>query len=198
MLSLWKKVQTDEKNKLIRIQRQMTLGLVVLMLSACVTPHKQSRYLDAVEAPFNDLNLVQVGIPSILVEAEIAPYLIPVDQSCEALDANIHELDGALGADQTGHLRDSTLYERALEEVDNQAVGALRSTTESVLPFRSWVRRLSGADRHAKQVARANAAGLIRRAFLKGIRVSKSCPMVMPQQPYGKTAFDPAQFKRSG
>jgi hypothetical protein len=153
-------------------------------------PHKQSRYIDAVEAPFNDLNLVQAGIPSILVEAEIAPYLVPMDQSCEALDSSIHQLDIALGADQTGHASDPTLYERALDEADNQAVGAIRSTTESMLPFRSWVRKLSGADRHTKQVARANAAGLIRRAFLKGVRISKNCPMVMPQQPYGKTAFD--------
>jgi hypothetical protein len=143
-----------------------------------------------VEAPFNDLNLVQAGIPSILVEAEIAPYLIPRDQSCEALATSIYELDIALGADQIAHASDPTLYQRALDEADNQAVGAIRSTTESILPFRSWVRKLSGADRHSKQVARANAAGLIRRAFLKGVRISKSCPMVMPQQPYGKTAFD--------
>lgn len=192
-------MQTDEKNKTTHIQRQALVVLLALMLSACVTQHKQSRYLEAVEAPFNDLNLVQVGIPSILVEAEIAPYLVPVDQSCEALDANIHELDSALGADQTGHAIDPTLYERALEEVNDQAVGALRSTTESILPFRSWVRKLSGADRHAKQVARANAAGLIRRAFLKGIRVSRSCPLVMPQQPYRNAAFDhPIQLKRIG
>ncbi len=190
-------MQTHGNHQWIHIGRQSTLVLFALILSACVTPHKQSRYIDAVEAPFNDLNLVQAGIPSILVEAEIAPYLVPTDQSCEALDANIHDLDSALGADQTGHTSDPTLYERALEEANNQAVGAIRSTTESILPFRSWVRKLSGADRHAKQVAKANAAGLIRRAFLKGIRVSKSCPLVMPQQPYGKTAFDhPISLKR--
>ncbi len=190
-------MQAHGYHQWIHIGRQSTLVLFALILSACVTPHKQSRYIDAVEAPFNDLNLVQAGIPSILVEAEIAPYLVPTDQSCEALDANIHELDGALGADQTGHTSDPTLYQRALDEANDQAVGAIRSTTESVLPFRSWVRKLSGADRHAKQVAKANAAGLIRRAFLKGIRVSKSCPLVMPQQPYGKTAFDhPIPLKR--
>jgi hypothetical protein len=190
-------MQPHEKNNLIWI-RHLSIGvLLALMLSACVTPQKQSRYIDAVEAPFNDLNLVQAGIPSVLVEAEIAPYLVPTDQSCEALASSIYELDTALGADQTGHASDPTLYQRALDEADNQAVGVIRSTTESILPFRSWVRKLSGADRHAKQMARANAAGLIRRAFLKGVRVSKSCPLVMPQQPYGKNALDhPPHFKR--
>jgi hypothetical protein len=190
-------MQPHEKNILTSIWRPSMGIFLALILSACVTPHKQSRYIDAVEAPFNDLNLVQAGIPAILVEAEIAPYLVPTNQSCEVLDLSIYELDSALGADQIGHDSDPTLYQRALEEADNQAVGALRSTTESILPFRSWVRKLSGADRHTKQVAKANAAGLIRRAFLKGIRISKNCPMVMPQQPYGKTAFDhPLELKR--
>lgn len=189
-MSLRNKMQKYEKHTLLQVMRNSALIVFALSLAGCVVHQKQSKYIDAVEAPFHDLNLVQQGIPSVLVEAEIAPYLVPSDQSCEALSASIYELDIALGADQKGHLNDPTMYERALDELDSQAVDAIRNTTESILPFRGWVRKLSGAARHSKQIARANAAGLIRRSFLKGIRVSKNCPMVLPQQPFGPTALN--------
>lgn len=189
-------MQKNEKFTLLRVLCPFALMAFAMSLTGCVIHQKQSKYMDAVEAPFHDLNLIQKGIPSVLVEAEIAPYLVPSDQSCEALSASIYALDVALGSDQKGHLNDPTMYERALEELDEQAVDAIRNTTESLLPFRGWVRKVSGAARHTKRIARANAAGLIRRSFLKGVRVSKNCPMVLPQQPFGPTALNFAPLKK--
>jgi hypothetical protein len=197
VMSQWNKMQKyDEytESRLFQIARNVSLVLFALLFSGCVVHQKQSKYIDAVEAPFHDLNLIQKGIPSVLVEAEIAPYLVPSDQSCEALSASIYALDEALGSDQKGHLNDPTMYDRAVEELDSQAVDAIRNTTESILPFRGWVRKLSGAARHNKRIARANAAGVIRRAFLKGVRVSKNCPMVIPQQPFGPTTLNNIPF----
>jgi len=51
----------------------------------------------------------------------------------------------------------------------------LRSTTEGLVPFRGWVRKLSGAERYSKQVQAAIAAGAARRAFLKGLMAAKAC-----------------------
>ncbi|MBC7751019.1 MAG: hypothetical protein H7Z73_04770 [Candidatus Saccharibacteria bacterium] len=195
-MSLWNKMQIYKQHTLLQGLRYSTLILLALSLTGCVVHQKQSKYIDAVEAPFHDLNLIQKGIPSLLVEAEIAPYLVPSDQSCEALSKNIYELDVALGTDQKGHMIDPTMYKRAVEELDEQAVDAIRNTTESLLPFRGWVRKVSGAARHSKRIARANAAGLIRRSFLKGVRVSKNCPMVLPQQPFGPTALNFAPLGR--
>lgn len=198
-MSLRNKMQIYEEYTLrrgLKILRGPTLILLALSLTGCVVHQKQSKYLDAMEAPFHDLHLIQKGIPSVLVEAEIAPYLVPSDQSCQALSASIYELDVALGVDQKGSLRDPTMYELATEELDSQAVDAIRNTTESLLPFRGWVRKLSGAARHSKRIARANAAGLIRRAFLKGVRVSKSCPMVIPQQPFGPAVLNLIPFHK--
>jgi hypothetical protein len=189
-------MQNNEKHRSFLVLRHLALICCALSLTGSVVHQKQSKYIDAVEAPFHDLNLIQKGIPSVLVEAEIAPYLVPSDQSCEALSKSIYELDAALGADQKGHLQDPTLYERAVDELDEQAVDAIRNTTESVVPFRGWVRKLSGAARHAKRISRANAAGLIRRSFLKGIRVSKNCPMVLPQQPFGPSALNFTSFRK--
>jgi hypothetical protein len=39
------------------------------------------------------------------------------------------------------------------------------------------VRKLSGAERHSKQVAASIAAGTARRAFLKGMATSQQCGM---------------------
>ncbi|GAC1369094.1 MAG: hypothetical protein NVS3B3_00490 [Aquirhabdus sp.] len=195
-MSRWNKMQKYKEYTQLRVLHHSALIVFVLSLTGCVVHQKQSKYIDAVEAPFHDLNLIQEGIPSVLVEAEIAPYLVPSDQSCEALSKSIYELDIALGADQKGHLNDPTMYERAVDELDEHALDAIRSTTESLLPFRGWVRKLSGAARHTKRIARANAAGLIRRSFLKGIRVTKNCPMVLPQQPFGPTTLNFTPLKK--
>jgi len=44
-----------------------------------------------------------------------------------------------------------------------------------VIPFRGWIRKLTGAERYSKRVAAAITAGAVRRAFLKGVRVMKNC-----------------------
>ena len=59
--------------------------------------------------------------------------------------------------------------------VDDAAERALQGAAESVVPFRSWVRKLTGAEKHSKHVAAAIAAGTVRRAFLKGLRVARGC-----------------------
>lgn len=57
----------------------------------------------------------------------------------------------------------------------DQAVGMVRSKVD-IIPFRGVVRRVSGADRHAKAVERAYQAGRLRRAFLKGLGASLDPP----------------------
>jgi len=145
-------------------------------LCACAT-HDQSRVMDAATAPLSDLNIVQAEIPPALIQAQKQPYAIPVELSCPALAAEIQELDAVLGPDLDTPASDANpgLVERGSNEAKNAAVGALRSTTESVIPFRGWVRKLTGAERYSKKVAAAIAAGTVRRAFLKGLRVSKAC-----------------------
>jgi hypothetical protein len=51
----------------------------------------------------------------------------------------------------------------------------LRGAAESVIPFRGWIRKLDGAERHSKEVAAAIAAGSVRRAFLKGVGQTLGC-----------------------
>jgi hypothetical protein len=44
-----------------------------------------------------------------------------------------------------------------------------------IIPYRGWVRKLSGAERHAKKVDQAYQAGKLRRAYLKGLGLVMGC-----------------------
>jgi len=131
----------------------------------------------AVEAPLADLNLVREKIPAILQAALKAPYALPSQRACPDLADEVRALDGALGADLDTPPTTSNpgLVERGSNAVGDAANDALRGAAESVIPFRGWVRKLDGAERHSKEVAAAIAAGSVRRAFLKGVGQALGC-----------------------
>lgn len=156
--------------------RSLTLVGLSLLLWGCATP-EQAKVVDAAVVPLNDLNIVRAEIPAALARAQEGPYAIPADASCTILGTEIHELDAVLGPDLDAPATDSnpSLIERGTEQVQNAAIGAIRRTTEGVVPFRGWVRKLTGAERYSKKVAAAIAAGTVRRAFIKGLMASKTC-----------------------
>ncbi len=162
---------------LIGAVHRSTPVLLALVLVACAT-QKQSGVVDAAATPLSDLNVIHAEIPAVLVEAQKEPYSVPSDQSCGSLEARVRALDEMLGPDldASGSASNPGLIERGTSAAGTAAVGAVRRTAEGVVPFRGWVRKLSGAERYSKQVAAAIVAGTVRRAFLKGLRVSKECP----------------------
>ena len=162
---------------LIGTVHRSTLVSLALVLVACTT-QKQLGLVDAAATPLSDLNVVRAEIPAVLVEAQKEAYSVPSDHSCASLTARVRALDEVLGPDLDAPASASNpgLIERGSSAAGTAAVGALRHTAEGVVPFRGWVRKLSGAERYSKQVAAAIAAGTVRRAFLKGLRVSKECP----------------------
>lgn len=152
-------------------------------LSGCAS-HTQTRVTDAASTPLNDLNIVRAEIPEVLNEARKQPYLAPSDVSCTHITEEIHKLDAVLGADLDAPPSDHTpsLIERGTDTAENTAVGAVQRTAEGLIPFRSWVRKLSGAERYSKKVSAAIAAGSIRRAYLKGFGASHGCHWNEPPQ----------------
>lgn len=131
----------------------------------------------AVTSPLSDLNLVNAPIPAILRTAAKSPYAVPADVQCDGLVEEVRALDEVLGSDldTPPSAANPGLVERGAKEVGNAAVGALKSTAEGLVPFRGWVRKLSGAERYSKEVAAAIAAGTVRRAYLKGLGEAKGC-----------------------
>lgn len=150
---------------------------LLLISSAACTTQNQSAIVDATTVPLGDLNLVHAEIPVVLVEAQKAPYGVPADYSCNTLESGIHDLDEVLGADldAVATSNNSGLIERGSKAANTAAVAALKRTAEGVVPFRGWVRKLSGAERYSNKVAAAITAGQSRRAFLKGLRASMEC-----------------------
>ena len=109
----------------------------------------------------------------MLAEAQKAPYGLNESSSCTELKAAIKSLDEALGADLDTPATESnpSLIERSGDAV----AGAVKSASEGLIPYRGWVRKLTGAERYSKQVAAAIAAGTVRRAFLKGVARARNC-----------------------
>lgn len=163
-----------------------------LSLCSCAT-EKQSRIGTVATTPLSDLNVVKTEIPAILEQARKEPYVLPSDRNCEALTAEVHKLDEALGPDLDTPATESNpgLIERGSDAVENAAIGALQSTAEGIIPFRGWVRKLTGAERHSKRVAAAISAGIVRRAYLKGIGAEHACTWSAPEQ--GKVTAAQAQ-----
>lgn len=162
---------------------RITTLLLALTLCACSTTD-QTKAGSAAVTPLNDLNLANAAIPDVLAAAQRGPYKLAPEQNCPMLDQDIKALDEALGPDIDAPSIDGNrgLLERGSDAGSGAAVGALQRTAEGVIPFRGWIRQLSGAERHSRQVAAAITAGGVRRAFLKGVRAAKNCaaPAVNP------------------
>ena len=61
------------------------------------------------------------------------------------------------------------------------AMGYLATAASDAVPFHSWIRKLSGAERHDQLVQNAITSGAVRRAYLKGLGEAHGCaPPVTP------------------
>jgi len=164
---------------LCRIGRPLSLVAALALCCACSTSVQvqESGLVRAAESPLNDLNLMQDPVPGVLLRAQAQPYAPPPDLSCRALGREIHQLDQALGPDldYLPPIDDENLWEQGWEASTQLGNNFMLDTTESLVPFRGWVRRLSGAKRYARQLNRAISAGIVRRAYLKGWRYTRGC-----------------------
>jgi hypothetical protein len=146
--------------------RMILLSLSLLVLAGCASGDASK----AAATPLTDLNVVRAEIPAVLQAAQKGPYAAPADKACTALAADVQALDAVLGADLDAPPSDNrpSLIERSGSQ-------ALQSAAEGVIPFRGWVRKLTGAERYSREVAAAIAAGTIRRAYLKGLGAAGGC-----------------------
>ncbi|MES3024323.1 MAG: hypothetical protein V4857_22370 [Pseudomonadota bacterium] len=155
----------------------------ILLYAACAislggcAADQQTRVGEAVMTPLSDLNMSKATIPPVLAAAALQPYQLPPIKSCADLYADVDALEQVLEADFDAPPIANTAgtLERGANKLGDAAVGAFRKTVEGAVPFRGWVRKLSGAERSAKKVERAIAAGAARRSFLKGVALARGC-----------------------
>ncbi|WP_321489809.1 hypothetical protein [uncultured Hyphomonas sp.] len=132
---------------------------------------------DAAMSPLEDLNLKRDPIPPILQGIK-SPYDVPEDISCSEITLTLAQLDAALGPDWDTEDPDERLRtEKLADEASDAALDTISSTASSLIPFRSLVRRATGAYAYQKKYNRAYKIGAQHRAYLKGIGLARGCPL---------------------
>lgn len=134
--------------------------------------------------PLEDMGLRKRDIPTLLQKLAENPYFPPPKPvKCEGVKQEMADLTVLLGPDidtpQVALSANQQYAEKGAEMVHDALVGLVRSQT-SVIPFRSIVRRITGAESHEKQVARAIESGKLRRAYLRGLAHAKFGDSCLP------------------
>jgi hypothetical protein len=134
---------------------------------------KRESVQGAATAPLRDFNVMRAKIPPVLLQAMADPYARPPKgYNCRALIALVRPLDDALGPDLDRVVaEDQDVMERSRET----ALGAAADLASEAIPFRGWIRKLTGAERHDRLVRDAIFSGGVRRAYLKGLGEAKGC-----------------------
>lgn len=132
---------------------------------------------EAVTAPLRTLNLIKPEVAAALRVAAEAPYAVPQPLTCFAIATEVLVLNAALGADLDAIASNTSasLADRGSEAANKAAIGALRNAADGLVPYGGLVRQLSGANRAAKEAADARVAGVVRRAYLKGLGQAMKC-----------------------
>ena len=154
------------------------VGLGLAVCTASFAERRDESVGGAFAQPFRDIGMVRDEVPDILKHAVAAPYALPGarsngDVDCSALVSEIVSLDLALGADV-----DAPPVQHA--NGSNLMAGAVRSVLH--VPYRGVLRRITGAEHREQVLQTAIQAGMVRRAFLKGLRM-RDCDNVqgLPQ-----------------
>lgn len=198
----------DSASTIVQLARQaqtlILLALMITLLSACsgarekLANNSSGTMGDAADAALTsleDVGLKRDEIPKKLKALVENPYSTPKPLKCNTVKTELSELDAILGPDVDSPKAQLSGHERYAELggelIHDGIVGFVRSQT-SFLPFRSIVRRITGAAAHEKAIAAAREAGKLRRAYLKGLasaKFGKSCsltPIVITKNDAGK------------
>ena len=122
--------------------------------------------------------MLRTKIPQVLLDSLSDPYARPFPMTCKEIAALIAPLDEALGPDMDQpkpSKADQGLIADSRDFIADEAMGELVGAAQDIIPYRGWVRRLTGAERHDKLVRSAITAGGIRRGYLKGVGLAKGC-----------------------
>jgi len=139
--------------------------------------------IEAAQSPLVDLNIKKDEIPESLTKIAANPYTMDGKPKCQAIRTELAQLDEVLGADAHYSI-DGKLSLKPEESPDyvkegagmlqKEAIGFVAGKA-SIIPFRSIVRKVTGAEKHSKAVARAYESGKIRRAYLRGMSSAMRC-----------------------
>lgn len=159
--------------------------LAAAALASCVsgrTADTRRGVADAAYTPLRDVGLMRPEIPLILRNLQY-PYSTAPLTDCAAVTHEIGQLDAVLGPESYQPGPNRNVWDRSGDFIEDQTIEAAQDTAQDLIPFRSWVRRISGASRAERDALRAVANGQQRRTFLRGYGASLGCPGMIPPPP---------------
>lgn len=122
-----------------------------------------------VTQPARDVGIAKTTIPDVLAEATQDPYNQRRVKTCRQIAAELTKLNEALGPDFTPgpHAGEN--------RVGKLAEAGGKTVVNSIIPFRSLIREVSGAAPAQRRYERAIDAGFARRGFLRGVHRTRGC-----------------------
>lgn len=160
--------------------------LASALLAACMggrTDDTRRGMMNAAATPIRDIGLIRPEIPDILRNLQYPYSTTSLAAGCPAVAYEIGQLDAVLGPESFQPGPSRNIWDRGGDFAEDQAIGAVQDTAEDLIPFRSWVRRISGASRAEREALRAFANGQQRRTFLRGFGASLGCSGILPAPP---------------
>jgi hypothetical protein len=118
-------------------------------------------------SPLKDVGVIKDKIPQVLIDARKDAYALPSPLSCKTVFDAVDALDAELQPDLDA---ESTKLKTGMSATE---IG--ETVVHGLTPLRSWVRKLSGAEKNANEVQAAILAGSIRRGYLKGVGLQMHC-----------------------
>ncbi|MDE2487424.1 MAG: hypothetical protein KGO51_08500 [Alphaproteobacteria bacterium] len=110
------------------------------------------------------LGLLPRAVPGELKKAEADPYALPPAPVCASIDHELGALEKVLGPDVD-----------AVQPKSNKAVQLIGGAVRSAIPYRGWIRKITGAEHADHERDKAMLAGWERRGYLKGLARQKRC-----------------------
>ncbi len=132
------------------------------------------RIPDALRAPLRDFNLSKRPLPRVLARITY-PYAIDGPVHCQDLITEVNALNAVLGNSADVSAAESSRSELVAEAASNAATNAIEDAATGWIPYRSVVRRVTGAHQYERKLRKAYEMGRIRRAYLKGIGGAFGC-----------------------
>ncbi|MBX3479547.1 MAG: hypothetical protein KF842_04040 [Caulobacter sp.] len=183
------------RNRVLWLAPLLLLGACASVAPAPIDPGRvrttdqvnKGSLAGAASSPLRDINVLRTKIPQVLLDALSDPYAKPKPMTCIEIRALIAPLDEALGPDMDQPKptkADQGLIADSREFVGDEAMRMAVGAAQDLIPFRGWVRKLTGAEQHDKLVRSAITAGGIRRGYLKGLGLAKGCKPPAAPTPY--------------
>jgi len=168
----------------------LVIGALTLLGACSTTTGEKNRVdgvrrgvVDAAASPFRDIGLVRPEVPETLQGLGYPYSAAGLTVGCEAVLYEIGKLDSILGVESFQPGAERGISSKGLDAIEGAVINAARDSAGDIIPYRGWVRRISGAAKAEKEATRAIVQGQTRRAYLRGYGAALGCLNAVPAPP---------------